>query len=50
MHIEPVLADFKGVKMRAPDGIPAEIFSKLGASVSVIVVSSSSLLISSPFA
>lgn len=30
------LADFKGVKMRAPDGIPAEIFSKLGASVSVM--------------
>jgi TRAP-type mannitol/chloroaromatic compound transport system substrate-binding protein len=30
------IADFKGVKMRAPDGIPAEIFSKLGASVSVM--------------
>ncbi|MBI1394626.1 MAG: hypothetical protein GC151_01505 [Betaproteobacteria bacterium] len=30
------LKDFKGVKMRAPDGIPAEIFSKLGASVSVM--------------
>jgi TRAP-type mannitol/chloroaromatic compound transport system substrate-binding protein len=30
------IADFKGVKMRAPDGIPAEIFAKLGASVSVM--------------
>ena len=30
------VADFKGVKMRAPDGIPAEIFAKLGASVSVM--------------
>jgi len=30
------IADFKGVKMRAPDGIPAEIFSTLGASVSVM--------------
>ena len=30
------IADFKGVKMRAPDGIPAEIFSMLGASVSVM--------------
>jgi TRAP-type mannitol/chloroaromatic compound transport system substrate-binding protein len=30
------VADFKGVKMRAPDGIPAEIFTKLGASVSVM--------------
>ena len=30
------LADFKGVKMRAPDGIPAELFTKLGASVSVM--------------
>jgi len=30
------MADFKGVKMRAPDGIPAEIFAKLGASVSVM--------------
>lgn len=28
--------DFKGVKMRSPDGIPAEIFAKLGASVSVM--------------
>ncbi|MBM3535762.1 MAG: hypothetical protein FJX60_22345 [Alphaproteobacteria bacterium] len=30
------IADFKGVKMRSPDGIPAEIFSKLGAAVSVM--------------
>jgi TRAP-type mannitol/chloroaromatic compound transport system substrate-binding protein len=30
------VADFKGVKMRSPDGIPAEIFAKLGASVSVM--------------
>ena len=30
------IADFKGVKMRAPDGIPAEIFAMLGASVSVM--------------
>jgi len=30
------IADFKGVKMRSPDGIPAEIFAKLGASVSVM--------------
>jgi len=30
------IAEFKGVKMRAPDGIPAEIFAKLGASVSVM--------------
>lgn len=30
------IADFKGVKMRAPDGIPAEIFARLGASVSVM--------------
>ena len=30
------IADFRGVKMRAPDGIPAEIFAKLGASVSVM--------------
>jgi TRAP-type mannitol/chloroaromatic compound transport system substrate-binding protein len=30
------IADFKGVKMRAPDGIPAELFAKLGASVSVM--------------
>ncbi len=30
------IADFKGVKMRAPDGIPAEIFALLGASVSVM--------------
>lgn len=30
------IADFQGVKMRAPDGIPAEIFAKLGASVSVM--------------
>lgn len=30
------IRDFKGVKMRAPDGIPAEIFAKLGASVSVM--------------
>lgn len=30
------IADFKGVKMRAPDGIPAEIFASLGASVSVM--------------
>jgi TRAP-type mannitol/chloroaromatic compound transport system substrate-binding protein len=30
------IADFKGVKMRSPDGIPAEIFAKLGAAVSVM--------------
>ena len=30
------IADFKGVKMRAPDGIPAELFAMLGASVSVM--------------
>jgi len=30
------IADFRGVKMRSPDGIPAEIFAKLGASVSVM--------------
>ena len=30
------IADFKGVKMRSPDGIPAEIFAKIGASVSVM--------------
>lgn len=30
------IEDFKGVKMRSPDGIPAEIFAKLGASVSVM--------------
>ncbi len=30
------IADFKGLKMRAPDGIPAEIFASLGASVSVM--------------
>ena len=30
------VADFKGVKMRSPDGIPAEIFAKLGAAVSVM--------------
>ena len=30
------IADFKGVKMRAPDGIPAQIFTRLGASVSVL--------------
>ena len=30
------IEDFKAVKMRSPDGIPAEIFAKLGASVSVM--------------
>jgi len=30
------IADFKGVKMRSPDGIPAAIFSALGAAVSVM--------------
>lgn len=30
------IADFQGVKMRSPDGIPAEIFAKLGAAVSVM--------------
>ena len=30
------IADFKGVKMRSPDGIPAEMFAKLGAAVSVM--------------
>lgn len=30
------IADFKGVKMRSPDGIPAELFAKLGAAVSVM--------------
>jgi TRAP-type mannitol/chloroaromatic compound transport system substrate-binding protein len=30
------IADFKGVKMRAPDGIPAELFAMLGAAVSVM--------------
>ncbi len=29
-------ADFKGVKMRSPDGIPADIFTKMGAAVSVM--------------
>jgi TRAP-type transport system periplasmic protein len=28
--------DFEGVKMRAPDGLPAEMFSKFGANVSVL--------------
>ena len=30
------IADFKGLKMRAPDGIPAALFTKLGAAVSVL--------------
>lgn len=30
------VADFKGLKMRSPDGIPAALFAKLGASVSVL--------------
>jgi TRAP-type mannitol/chloroaromatic compound transport system substrate-binding protein len=29
-------ADFEGVKMRSPDGIPADIFTKMGAAVSVM--------------
>ena len=29
-------ADFEGVKMRSPDGIPADIFAKMGAAVSVM--------------
>jgi TRAP-type transport system periplasmic protein len=29
-------ADFQGVKMRSPDGIPADIFAKMGAAVSVM--------------
>jgi TRAP-type mannitol/chloroaromatic compound transport system substrate-binding protein len=28
--------EFKGVKMRAPDGLPAEMFTKFGANVSVL--------------
>jgi TRAP-type mannitol/chloroaromatic compound transport system substrate-binding protein len=30
------IADFKGLKIRSPDGIPAALFTKLGASVSVL--------------
>lgn len=30
------IADFKGLKIRSPDGIPAALFTKLGAAVSVL--------------
>lgn len=35
---EPIrnIHDFEGVKMRAPDGLPAEMFTKFGANVSVL--------------